>query len=154
MTPKEHMKMQRKIAKETGSRTLTAPPGTDQLPLAERLRIYLKVFESGCSCTHPPVGNGKPEECTECVRAFVDAVKAAVDDEIAANPMEAMVRMVRVAAGACQACGEENGAHKEGCEPASFGATERVYTPPTTRCSECGQPTSDHTFGCPKSFPR
>jgi hypothetical protein len=93
MTPKRHMNTQKRFAKETGSRTFTAPPGTDSLPLAERLYIYLDVFESGCTSTQPPIGNGNAEDCPECVRSFVDAVKAAVDEAIAADPLAAVSNM-------------------------------------------------------------
>lgn len=99
MKPTEHLAFQRRLNKETHTLTLTVPPDTDKLPLAERIHIYLAVFESGCSCTQPPIGNGKAEECPECVRAFVDAVKGAVDDEIAANPLKAMRELTSWAAG-------------------------------------------------------
>jgi hypothetical protein len=135
--------------------SLTVPPGTESLPLAEKLHIYLYAFESGCSRTHPPVGNGKPEEYSECVRAFVDAVKSAVDEEIEADPMGAFLRMARATTGACPACGEEGGQHKEGCRPSSFKSDARIYTPPAQKqpkCSACGQLLPNHIPGCPKSF--
>jgi hypothetical protein len=90
MTPKEHLEFQKKLANKI-PQTLVVPPGTENLPLAERLHIYLAVFESGCSITQ---FGGKPEDCPECVRAFVDAVKHAVDEGIAANPLEAMKHML------------------------------------------------------------
>lgn len=99
MTPQEHLDMQKRFAKKYGSMSLTTPPNTDKLSLAARIHIYIAVFESGCSITQPPVGNGKAEECPECVRAFVDAVKGAVDDEITANPLEAMQELTAWASG-------------------------------------------------------
>jgi hypothetical protein len=77
-TPKENMKMQRKLNQEFGAKSLIVPSGTDKLPLAERLHIYLEVFESGCANTL----DDKPELYPECVRNFIDAVKRAVDEEI------------------------------------------------------------------------
>lgn len=90
MTPKEHLEFQKKLAGGMPM-TLVAPRGTEKLPLAERLHIYLEVFESGCSNTQ---FGGKPEDCPECVRAFVDAIKYAVDENIAAHPLESMKRML------------------------------------------------------------
>lgn len=90
MTPKEHLEFQKKLANKI-PHTLVVPPGTENLPLAERLHIYLSVFESGCSNTQ---FGSNPEDCPECVRAFVDAVKNAVDEEIAAHPLEAMKHML------------------------------------------------------------
>lgn len=55
-----------------------APVGTENLPLEERLRIYIEVFESGCSNTEMDP-ESSPEDCPACVRAFVDAVKKAVN---------------------------------------------------------------------------
>ena len=67
MMPNEHMKYVREL---TGRPAVAAPPGTDALPLAERLSIYLEVFGGGCGNTLP-MENGKPENCPDCVRAFV-----------------------------------------------------------------------------------
>jgi hypothetical protein len=54
-----------------------APIGTESLPLEERIRIYIEVFESGCSNTEMDP-ESSPEDCPTCVRAFVYAVKNAV----------------------------------------------------------------------------
>lgn len=90
MTRKAHLEFLKNLM---GSGTLVVPEGTEQLPLAEKLQVYLWVFESGCSVTQLPCGDGKPESCPECVRAFVDAVKGAVDKEIADDPLESMKRL-------------------------------------------------------------
>ncbi len=157
-TQEEYMKMQRQFARESGSKTFIAPPGTDTLPLAERLHIYLEVFESGCSNTQPPIGSGKPEECPEHVRAFVEAVRKAVDEEIEANPLEAVLRMARATTGACPACGGEDGAHKEGCRQFLPNSDVRAYARPAQKppkCPECGcVGTNNHLQGCPNSFPK
>jgi hypothetical protein len=60
------------------SRTKTAPPGTENLPLDERIRVYIEAFERGCSKTQLEPGM-YPEDCPVCARAFVEAVKNAVD---------------------------------------------------------------------------
>ncbi len=99
VTPHEHLKRQRGLQKEIIDLPLVAPPGTDTLPLAERLHIYLHVFESGCSVSQPPQGDGKPETCSECVRAFVDAVKRAVAEHITADPMNAALNAAAAGAG-------------------------------------------------------
>ena len=75
MEPYKYMEWQRAFAKENGPVALCAPPGTNKLPLSERIAIYLEVFESGCTNT---CLSGRPEECPECVRAFVDAIKKAI----------------------------------------------------------------------------
>lgn len=56
--------------------TKMAPVGTENLPLEERIRVYIDVFESGCGSTQ---FGGVPEDCPECVRAFVEVVKKAVN---------------------------------------------------------------------------
>jgi hypothetical protein len=43
--------------------------------LETKIRMYVSEFEKGCSDT---CQSGKPEDCPECVRAFVDAVTRAV----------------------------------------------------------------------------
>jgi hypothetical protein len=86
MTVRKHIEFQKSLAREYGVPvTLSAPPGTDELPLAERLKVYIEVFESGCSCTQPPF-HGGPETCSECARAFVEAVKHAVGYEPTSAP--------------------------------------------------------------------
>jgi hypothetical protein len=122
MTPNEHLDYQRKLNKETQTLTLSTPPDTDKLPLAERLHIFLAVFESGCSITQPPIGNGKAEECPECVRAFVDVVKGSVDDAIAAEPLKAMRELTTWAAGEDSDAGPANS--KEGLPATVFTADE------------------------------
>lgn len=61
---------------ENYPRTKTAPVGTENLPLEERIRVYIDVFESGCGNTQ---FGGVPEDCPECVRAFVEAIKKAAN---------------------------------------------------------------------------
>lgn len=107
MTQKKHMKQHLDLEKAFDF-TQVAPPGTDTLPLAERIHVYLHVFESGCSVSQPPIGNGKPESCPECVRAFVDAVKVAVDEVIADDPMSAMLNLTRPPGSARENEGGEN----------------------------------------------
>jgi hypothetical protein len=76
ITVVEQMERQRQFNRETGTFTMVAPSGTQDLPLDEKLRIFIEVFESGCSCTH--IGNLPPEDCPECVRAFVNAIRKTV----------------------------------------------------------------------------
>lgn len=65
---------------ESENGTKTAPPGTELLSLDERIRVYISVFESGCSVSQMD-SDLRPEDCPECTRAFVEAVKNAVGYE-------------------------------------------------------------------------
>lgn len=55
-------------------------PGIETLPLEDQIRLYIDVFEEGCSNTQG-IEDLHPEDCPDCVRSFVEALKVGIKYE-------------------------------------------------------------------------